>query len=99
VLKVTFHLSTPGATREAIAVNYSRWASFGQDELFHIHVVGFVVETNPTPQLKMLVEYVAKVYAPMWFNTKSKPNQSLLAKTVPDMYMKQFILSKACPAK
>jgi hypothetical protein len=22
----------------------------------------------------MLVEYVAKVYAPMWFNTKSKPS-------------------------
>jgi hypothetical protein len=34
----------------------------------------YVSTTNPTTQLHMLAEYVAKVYAPMWFKIKFKPS-------------------------
>jgi hypothetical protein len=55
--------------REPGLLNHSRWLTTANRVLRL-----YVATENPSENLKTLAEYVAKVYAPMWFSIKTKPS-------------------------
>ena len=54
--------------RDPETLNHSRWLTTA-NRILRL----YVANDQPSSSLKVLAEYIAKVYAPMWFNIKTKP--------------------------
>uniref|UniRef100_A0A6P7GJ66 Uncharacterized protein LOC114338834 n=1 Tax=Diabrotica virgifera virgifera TaxID=50390 RepID=A0A6P7GJ66_DIAVI len=55
--------------RDPGKINHARWLTTA-NRLLRL----YVATTNPSQNFLLLVEFITKVYAPMWFNIKSRPS-------------------------
>lgn len=56
------------AQKKPPKIHKARWLNLGS-----ILLRIYVATSNPSQELKMLVEYIMKVYAPFWFLVRTKP--------------------------
>lgn len=84
------HCSDNLASRDPGPLNHSRWVTTG-NRLMRV----YIGTMNPSVELVTLVEFVMKVYVPMWFTIKKEPSCTNGSRHM----MKQITLSSYLPTK